>query len=418
MTSTDTNDGRDSDELREYRLAARAWLAEHMTPLRRLDDGSWEDPDGFEPSPERVARARELQARLFDAGYAGITYPPEYGGQGLTLDHEQVFLEESAGYDMPTRVFAYSINILGMTLVEFGNETQKAAHVPKILSGEEMWVQLLSEPSGGSDLAGLLTRADRRGDRFVMNGQKIWTTGAQHSDFGLCSTRTRWDVPKHRGISVFIVDLRWPGIDIRPIRQINEGSEFCEEFFTGVVIPAENLVGEENDGWRVTRGLIGIEHEWVGRSGDAGAAPPATIDDVIGLARQRGLDGDGATRRQIAELHAAVTVQSLTSIRLARAMGAGHLDDGYGGVLKLTSTDLLQRQSEFGLALAGTTGVAWRPGDDAAKAWSLAFLTARSFSIAGGTTEVQRNNVAERVLGLPREPSSDRGVPFNEVPRN
>jgi alkylation response protein AidB-like acyl-CoA dehydrogenase len=408
----------ESPELREYRLRAQQWLRDNMTPLRQLPDGTLEDPDGFEPSPARVARARELQLQVFEGGYAGITYPSEYGGQGLTLDHERVFLEESAGFDMPTRVFAYSLNILGPTLVAFGNHEQKAKHVEKMLRGEEMWVQFLSEPSGGSDLAGLLTRATRDGDTYIMNGQKTWSTGAQHSDFALCSTRTRWDAPKHQGISVFIVDLRWPGIEIRPIRQINEGSEFCEEFFTDVVVPAENLVGEENDGWKVTRGLIGIEHEWVGRSGDAGAPPPAGIDDLVALARARGVDHDTATRREIAEIHVAAVVQELTAVRVSSEMTAGHLDHGFGGVLKLTSTELLQRRSELGLALAGSSGVAWLREDDAAKAWSLAFLTARSFSIAGGTTEVQRNNVAERVLGLPREPSLDRDVPFNEVPRN
>jgi alkylation response protein AidB-like acyl-CoA dehydrogenase len=420
MTSTEIVDDerRETPELREYRLGARAWLREHMTPLRRLDDGSFEDPDGFEPSLERVTEARRLQARVFAGGYAGITYPREYGGQGLTLDHERIFLEESRGYDMPTRIFAYSLNILGPTLVEFGNHEQKAAHVAKMLSGEEMWVQFLSEPSGGSDLAGLLTRAERDGDTYIMNGQKIWSTGAQHSDYALCSTRTRWDVPKHRGISMFIVDLRSPGIDIRPIRQINEGSEFCEEFFTDVVIPAENLVGEENDGWKVTRGLIGIEHEWVGRSGDGGAPSQAGVDDLIALARARGVDGDPTTRRQIAEIHAARTVQELTAVRISTAMSTGRMDHGFGGVLKLTSTELLQHQTEFGLALAGSSGIAWRPDDQTSKSWSLAFLTARSFSIAGGTTEVQGNNVAERVLGLPREPSVDRDLPFNEVPRN
>ena len=283
-------------------------------------------------------------------------------------------------------------------------------------------MQFLSEPSGGSDLAGLLTRCDRQGDFFVMNGQKVWSTGAQYADFALCSTRTSWDVPKHRGISVFIIDLRWPGIEIRPIRQINEGSEFCEEFFTDVVVPAANLVGEENDGWRVTRGLIEIEHEYVGRSGDAGAPTPGGIQELVGLARSRGLAHDQATRRAVADIHVRTLVQELASVRISNAMNKGQLDPGYGGVLKLTSSDLLQRRSEIALAIAGSGGVAWAAGSNgehpAEKVWSLEFLTARSFSIAGGTTEVQGNNVGERALGLPRAPSIDRDIPFNEVPRN
>jgi alkylation response protein AidB-like acyl-CoA dehydrogenase len=419
----DHDDPTDSPELREYRLAARAWLRATMVPLPRRDDGSFEDLDGIEPSPERIQRARALQHVVFDGGYAGITFPREYGGQGLTLDHERVFLEESKGYETPTRIFAYSLNILGATLVAFGNHEQKAEHLPRMLSGDEMWVQLLSEPSGGSDLAGLLTRATRDGDTYVLNGQKIWSTGAQHSEFAMCSARTRWDVPKHKGISVFIVDLRAPGVDIRPIHQINEGSEFCEEFLTDVRVPAANLVGDENDGWRVTRGLIEIEHEYVGRSGDGGAPPQGGVEDLVGLARARGLDSDQATRRLIADIHARRLVQSLTATRIANAMETGERDKSYGGVLKLTSTDLLQRRSEVGLAIAGSNGIAWPAAhaDDPAsesKAWSLAFLTARSFSIAGGTTEVQRNNVGERALGLPREPSVDHDVPFDTVRRS
>ena len=411
-------DPTDPTELHEYRLGARSWLRQTMVALARRDDGTFEDLDGFEPSPARIRRARELQQIVFDAGYAAITYPREYGGQGLTLDHERVFLEESEGYEMPTRIFAYSLNILGPTLVAFGNHAQKAQHVAKLLAGEAMWVQLLSEPSGGSDLAGLLTRATRQGDTYVLNGQKIWSTGAQHADYALCSARTRWDVPKHRGISVFIVDLRAPGIEIRPIRQINEGSEFCEEFLTDVVVPAGNLLGPENDGWRVTRGLIEIEHEYVGRSGDGGAPTPGGVEDLIALARARDLDHDQATRRAIADIHARRLVQQLTATRIANAMVSGARDKSYGGVLKLTSTDLLQRRSEIGLAIAGSNGIAWpatRAGD---AEWSLAFLTARSFSIAGGTTEVQYNNVGEHALGLPREPSIDHDVPFDQVRRS
>jgi alkylation response protein AidB-like acyl-CoA dehydrogenase len=403
--------------LDDYRLAARDWLAGTMTPLPRRDDGSYVDLDGLEPSPERVARARYLQRMVFDGGYAGITYPREYGGQGLTLEHERVFLEEAEPYEMPTRIFAYSLNILGPTLVAFGTHEQKARHVPRMLAGEEMWVQLLSEPSGGSDLAGMLTRATLDGDHYVLNGQKIWSTGAQYAEYALCAARTRWDVPKHKGISVFIVDLKAPGVEIRPIRQINGGSEFCEEFLTDVVVPVSALVGEANDGWRVTRGLIAIEHDYVGRSGDGGQQQAGGVEDLIALARSRGLASDQATRRLIADIHARRLVQAAVTARISDAMETGELDPAYGGVLKLTSTDLLQRRSEVGLAIAGANGVAW-PAGDQDDTWSLAFLTARSFSIAGGTTEVQRNNVGERALGLPREPSVDHDVPFDQVRRS
>ena len=173
---------------------------------------------------------KALQQKLFDGGYAGFTFPAEYGGQGLTLDHERVFIEEAAGYDLPSRGFGVSINIIGATLAAFGTHEQKVTHIRNILSGRERWLQFLSEPSGGSDLAGLLTSAVRDGDSFIVNGQKTWSTGAHLSDFALCPVRTRWDVPKHKGLSVLIIDLKSPGIEIRRIQQINGGSEFAKSF--------------------------------------------------------------------------------------------------------------------------------------------------------------------------------------------
>jgi len=232
----------------------------------------------------------------------------------------------------------------------------------------------------------------------------------------MCPARTRWDVPKHKGISVFLVDLRWAGIEIRPIKQINGGAEFCEEFFTDVVVPAENLIGTENEGWRVARGLLEIEHAWVGRSGGGGTSLGG-VDDLVSLARHRGLDRDPSVRREIAAIHAAQEVQGLTAIRLSHAMASGQMNQGYGGALKLGTANMAQRRAELGLRLAGTTGVTWHENSED-REWSKAFLSSRSSSIAGGTNEVQRNNVSERGLGLPREPSTDRELPFSEVLRH
>ncbi len=238
-----TKDLTESQELRQYRGKVRTWLAENVARRDAIDVKQFDDE-----RTERLQEYKSLQQRIFDAGYAGITFPVEYGGQGLTLEHERVFNGEAAGYDMPPTNFGVSINILGATLVEFGNHEQKLRYVPNILAGKELWLQFLSEPSGGSDLAGLLTSASRDGDSFIVNGQKTWSTAAHLSDFALCPVRTRWDVPKHKGISVLIIDLKTPGIEIRRIKQIDGGSEFCEEFFTDCVVPAANLIGEENEG--------------------------------------------------------------------------------------------------------------------------------------------------------------------------
>jgi alkylation response protein AidB-like acyl-CoA dehydrogenase len=403
----------ESPELAEYRLATRAWLAGNLSRY------PGEDPDlASDPSPERLAEARRIQARLRVAGYAGFTFPAEYGGQGLTLDHERVFLEEAAGYDVPTRLFGVSINILGATLAAYGTSEQKRRHLPRILSGEEIWLQLLSEPGGGSDLAGLLTSATRDGDHFVVNGQKIWSTGAQFADFALCPVRTAWDVPKHRGISLLIIDLRSPGIEIRTIRQINGEAHFCQEFLTDVTVPVSNLVGAENDGWRVIRGLLEIEHAWVGRGGAKRVDFRQDVSDLVALAKQRGLSGDVGIRRKIAALHVAFEIQKLVSARVWSGVETGKLAPGYGSLLKMGNDIITLRRAETGLALAGADGVTWEPGDACQGGWAAAYLTSRSAPIGGGTAEIMRNNVSEKVLGLPREPSFDQGLPFNQVPHN
>jgi len=402
-----------SDNIEEYRLAARAWVAGN---LRRYVG---EDPDLVsDPTPERLAEARRIQAALHAAGYAGFTFPKEYGGQGLTVAHEQVFLREAAGYDVPTRLFGVSINIIGATIAAYGTHEQKQRHLPRILSGSELWLQLLSEPSGGSDLAGLIMTAERDGDHFVVNGQKTWSSGAQVADYALCPVRTDWDRPKHRGISLLIVDLRSPGLELRPIRQINGEAHFCEEFLTDVLVPADNLVGAENDGWRVIRGLLEIEHAWAGRGGPKRVDFRQDVGDLVALAKTRGLAADPGIQRQVTALHVALLVQQLVSARVSRGMETGKLGHGYGSMLKIGNDFIAQRAAEAGLALAGTDGVTWPAGDAAGGAWAHAYLTSRSAPIAGGSAEIVRNNVSEGVLGLPREPGFDKSLPFRQTEHN
>lgn len=397
--------------LEEYRLAAREWLGQNLTPVGMV--GLDEDP-----LPERIAEAAQTQARLHEAGYAGFTFPVEYGGQGLTHEHERVFMEEAKGYDIPIRLFGVSINISGATLVACGTEEQKQRHIPRILSGEERWLQFLSEPSGGSDLAGLLTTATRDGDAFILNGQKTWSTGAHLSDFALCPVRTRWDVPKHKGISVLIVDLKSPGIEIRRIKQMNGDAEFCEEFFSDVVVPKSNLVGQENDGWRVTRRLLEIEHLWPGRAWARRSDATLEVADLVGLAMTRELGADPGVRREIVDIHVATEAQNRLSSRLAQGIEQGRLAPGYGSLVKIGNDSLVQRRAELAMGLAGAAGVTWRANGATQRRWAHTFLTSRSRSIAGGTTEIQRNNVSERVLGLPREPGFDWNTPFDRIPHN
>src|SRR4051794_21730238 len=234
-----------TEALDDFRLRARQWLAESMP--RRADEPELEATT-LEAELAEVKRARELQRRVFDGGFAGITAPVAYGGQGLSAMHERVFNEEATAYALPMLFRVPTLGIILPTLLAHGSDEQKRRYVPNILSGDEMWVQLLSEPSGGSDLAGLLTRATNDGDTYVIRGQKVWSTGAHYVDFGLCLARTDPDVPKHRGLTMFVVPLRAEGVTAVPIRQINGQADFCEVFFDDVVVPSDAMVGDLNDG--------------------------------------------------------------------------------------------------------------------------------------------------------------------------
>ena len=206
--------------------------------------------------PGRWDHERELQRTLWDGGFAGICFPAEYGGLGLTPAHQRAFTEESLAYDMPYSLNVPTLGILAATLVDHGTDEQKARHLPAILKGEEIWVQFLSEPSGGSDLAGCLTRADRDGDVFILNGSKIWSSGAVDADYAMCLARTNWDVPKHRGLTMFIMAIHQPGVQVEQIRQVDGSLEFCQEFFDDVPIPVTDVVGEVDDGWTVAGRLL------------------------------------------------------------------------------------------------------------------------------------------------------------------
>jgi len=248
----------------DFRAYVRDWVRQNLT---RADPGA--DRMGLgtdEELLECVARHRKIQARLYGAGLAGIRYPREYGGQGLTEAHQQAFIEETAGYEVPVQL-SVTLSILGPTLLDFGTERQKQTHIRGMLRGDEIWVQLLSEPSSGSDMAGALTRAQRDGDVYVVNGSKIWTTGAHVADYGMLLARTDPDLPKHSGLSMIITPLSAPGITISPIRLATGASDFCQEFFDDVLLPVDNLIGKENDGWAVASRLLFHERNMVGGIG-------------------------------------------------------------------------------------------------------------------------------------------------------
>jgi alkylation response protein AidB-like acyl-CoA dehydrogenase len=418
---SDTRTDREADaetdtvELAEFRGRVRAFLAgcDLIHPDRARPTGDDEAEDRFEVGDLDTSRA--FQAALYDAGLAGLTWPVPYG-QGLTSEHQRVFNEEAAGLVRPTFVYTIGLGMVIPTLIEFGTDAQKDRYVAKALRGEEIWSQLFSEPGAGSDVASLQMRAERDGDEWVINGQKVWTTGAQLSDFGAVIARTNPDAPKHRGITMFIIDFRAPGVDVRPLRQMNGGAGFNEVFFTDVRVPADNVIGQVDDGWRCAIAMLMNERVAIG-SGGGGARRGAGggIEPLVRLARRQGLDTDPVVRQALADVYIRQRVLGFIGQRTRAAVKAGRAPGPEGSVAKLAGALLTRRSSDVAMALAGAGGQAWDPDDRRGDRWALAVLSAPASRIAGGTDEVQRNIVGERVLGLPKEPQVDRDIPFRDL---
>jgi alkylation response protein AidB-like acyl-CoA dehydrogenase len=408
-------------DLEAYRERARDWLDANVAPLV---DGA--DPFDAMTESDAVAHARRLQRQLFDGGYAGIVFPRTYGGQGLTPSHQRCFTRESSRYQSPHRFNMSTVAIIAPTLLEFGTEEQKRAHIPAILRGDELWAQLLSEPTGGSDLAGAVTTATRDGDTWILRGAKTWTSGGHLRDRGLCVARTDWNVPKHRGLSMFIVDLHQPGVTVRPIRQANGAAEFCEEFFDDVELPATALVGEEGEGWAVASRMLFHERSAVGgstvyagritgrRRGTGGSRRQA---DLVARARSTGRAGDDHVRQEVAEAHVLTTVRAHLIDRVTTGIRTGVLPGSAAAITKLFTATAAARVATIALEVAGTNGVV-APTGATGVAPGVGYLIRQATSIGGGTNEMQRNNISERVLGMPRERSEDRDRPFSEVRQN
>ncbi len=397
----------EAPELAEFRVKVRSFLSEHAP--KRAARGDDESP-AFEATVADLATQKVFQAALADAGLAGLTWPTPWG-QGLTPDHQRVFNEESAGYELPTTAYVIGLGMVIPTMIEFGTDAQRERYVAKALRGEEIWSQLFSEPGAGSDVASLQMRAERDGDEWVLNGQKVWTTGAQLSDFGAVIARTNPDNPKHRGITMFIVDFKAPGVEIRPLRQMNGGSGFNEVFFTGVRIPDANRIGDVDDGWRCAVAMLMNERVAIGSGGGGGRR--AGVEPLIELARRRGVLGDPVVRQGLADIYIRTQIMGFIGQRTRAAVTAGKAPGPEGSIAKLAGALLARRSSDLGIALAGAGGLAWE--DPRESRWALAVLSAPASRIAGGTDEVQRNIIGERVLGLPKEPQVDRDIPFKEL---
>jgi alkylation response protein AidB-like acyl-CoA dehydrogenase len=402
----------DTPEEAAFRLEARTWLEANAEPL-----AEGEAPAGFSEfdDPEEIDRAKRWQARKADAGWACITWPARYGGRGGTPMQSAIWRQEEARFRTPADVFTAGIGMAGPTLLAHGSDEQKRRWLPGMARGEQIWCQLFSEPGAGSDLAALRTAAVRDGDEWVVNGQKVWSSAAGQADWGLLLVRTDPDAGKHAGLTYLMLDMRSPGIEIRPIRQITGGATFNEEFLDDVRVPDAHRVGEVGRGWTVALTTLMNERSSLGAGGTGGALG---VRALLALAQavhdERGpLVDDDAVCQAIADCYVRSKGVVHTSWRSLTALSRGVPAGPEVSISKLVAGRMRQQLMSLAMDLQDLSGAV----DDAgALPWGHGYLFAPAARIGGGTDEVLRNIIGERVLGLPPEPRADKGVPFREIP--
>ncbi len=403
----------DTSEEAAFRTEVRAFLSAHA-PLRR-DRGPWALHFHRSADAARAAfeAGRAWQRTRFEHRLAGLTYPVELGGRGGSAWHEQVFAEEAADFESSSGFIASTIAMLGPTLMRHGTEEQKAHYVPRLLSGEYAFCQLFSEPGAGSDLAGLACRATRDGDEFVVTGQKVWNSAAQFCNWGMLLVRTDPDAPKHKGITFLLIDMTAPGVEVRPLVQPTGASEFNEVFLSEVRVPVANVLGAVNEGWAPARTVMANESAFIGGGGSA----HSTYDRLLLLAESAGSRGDAVVRQELARAYTAERVLGMLSTRIMAAVRRREVPPVDPSILKLSIAVNREHSGNLAMKLVGARGTASL--DDEVSLWAQTEALARfMISIGGGTNEVQRNNLAERALGLPKEPRSDHLVAWRDIPRS
>ena len=416
-------DFNDSPVEAEFRAEVRCWLEANARPRhgrrslnRRVD------------SERGLQIAKEWQAKKADAGYAVMHFPKEYGGQGRPILYNVLFEEEESKFDVPVGYFGIGLGMCAPVMMAYATEEQKRRYLPKLIRGEEVWCQLFSEPGAGSDLAGLRTRAVRDGDEWVVNGQKIWTSGAHYSDYGILVTRHDPSLPKHKGLTFFFVDMKSPGIEARPIRQITGASDFNEVFFTNVRIPDGQRLGGVGDGWQVSITTLMNERVAVGGNLSPDAA------DLLRFARKLTVEtgpalADRSVRDRLADWYVQSEGLRLTAARIRTALSKGQTPGPEASIFKVVSAAKTQDLSDLALDLLGPAGAlaveenggaGEGGGADGAGAGQAAFTSGFLYTpglrIAGGSDEILRNIIAERVLGLPGDIRVDRDTAFSDIP--
>ncbi|MGE0681566.1 MAG: acyl-CoA dehydrogenase [Candidatus Binatia bacterium] len=389
-------------EQEAFRQELRSWLAINVPPaartLRHLQPHA---------SQEDLLFLKSWQRNVHESGWTGISWPKEYGGRGASLVERMIFDQEMAAAKAPALLNVLGLEIVGPTIIVHGTEEQKQAHLAKILSGDEIWSQGYSEPNSGSDLASLQTRAVDQGDYFMVTGQKVWTSLAFYADWCLLLVRTNPEAPKHQGLSCLLVNMKSPGITIKPLRTLTGDSEFNEVFFEDVKVPKVNLLGEKDQGWRVIVTSLMFERQGLGFYFTF--AQKRAYEDLADAAQQTRRHGQAVTadphlRQKLAQAYIECELLKLNNYRALTRLLRGNPPGPEGSLPKLQWAETNQRMQELAVDIQGDYGQLYqgdtRVSDDAY--WQYGFLRARANSIEGGTSEIQRNIIAERVLGLPR----------------
>jgi alkylation response protein AidB-like acyl-CoA dehydrogenase len=402
----------DTPEEAAFRAEVRAFLAAHATPKAGARPTSRAEP----VDAAFIARAKHWQARKAAAGLAAITWPKAWGGREMGPMFQVIYNQEEEAYATPRGVFEIGLGMCIPTMMAYAKPEQLQRYVAPALRGEEVWCQLFSEPAGGSDVAGLRTRAERDGEDWVINGQKIWTSGAQFADFGIIVTRSDPNVPKHAGLTFFFLDMKSPGVEARPIKQVSGAAHFNEVFFTDVRIPDSQRLGAVGQGWLVSLTTLMNERLAVGE------VPRPDVEDLLTLARMVDVDGgpalaDKAVRERIAEWHCRSQGLKFSRFRTMTALSRGQTPGPESSIAKLVNASKLQDIASYGLDLLGPAGVLMDPALAPLHAlFQEALLFSPGLRIAGGTDEILRNIIAERVLGLPADIRVDKDKPFNQLP--
>jgi alkylation response protein AidB-like acyl-CoA dehydrogenase len=421
VTATSTDETISVDD---FRAKAREWLAAHCERKSASAIAAGGALRGMhEFTKEQIDAERPKQKQLYEAGFAGITWPSEFGGQGLTGAHELAFMEEAKAYELPNFgiVGGTTFGVCAQVMLAHASDDFKRRHLPRILAGDELWCQFFSEPVAGSDLAGVQTRATRDGESWVLNGAKVWSSWAHLADYGLCLTRTNWGVPKHRGMTWFGVPVDAPGVTLRVIRQINGGADFCEEFFDDVLIPDADRIGDVDAGWTVARTMLVYERGARAEEKPKGPVEPGALaTDFVDVARALGRADDPAARQLIAKAHSLDFLFAVLGRRLATRLKVAGADAGIAAYGALAHGVFDAERAIWAMELAQGDSIAWDGSDPEGPGAStaLTFLNGLINAIAGGTDQMQRNAIGEQVLGLPREPSWERDKPFDQVLRD